>query len=55
MQEIFVQTLNFDMWCQETQHLAPDRCYKRLAEDEAVFEAYRAQVEHDLRVAATFP
>ncbi len=40
-----VQTINFDLWCQETQHLAPDRCDKRLPDDEAAFEAYRAKVE----------
>ena len=38
-------TMNFDMWCQETQHLPPDRCDKRLQSDEATFEAYRARVE----------
>jgi hypothetical protein len=37
--------LNFDLWCQETQHLPPDRCDKRSARDEADFEAYRAKVE----------
>jgi hypothetical protein len=37
--------LNFDLWCQETQHLPPDRCDKRTARDEADFEAYRAKVE----------
>ena len=41
-----VQTMNFDLWCQETQHLPPERCDKRLPEDEQVFEAFRAQVEH---------
>ena len=40
-----VQEMNFDLWCQQTQHLAPDRCDKRLPEDEQTFEAYRAQVE----------
>src|ERR1700749_1969488 len=40
-----VKTINFDLWCQETQHLAPDRCDKRLPEDEAAFEDYRAKVE----------
>ncbi len=40
-----VQTINFDLWCQETQHLAPDRCDKRLPADEAAFEDYRAKVE----------
>src|SRR3954468_7511425 len=40
-----VKTMNFDLWCQETQHLPPDRCDKRTAEDEATFEAYRTQIE----------
>jgi hypothetical protein len=40
-----VQTINFDMWCQETQHLPADRCDKRTPEDEAAFEDYRAKVE----------
>jgi len=40
-----VQTINFDLWCQETQHLPPDRCDKRLPADEAAFNDYRAKVE----------
>jgi hypothetical protein len=40
-----LKPMNFDLWCQETQHLAPDRCDKHLANDEAEFEAYRAKVE----------
>ena len=36
-----VQTMNFDMWCQEQQHLDPDRCDKRTPGDEKDFEAYR--------------
>ncbi len=40
-----VQTINFDLWCQETQHLPADRCDKRGPADEADFEAYRAKVE----------
>jgi hypothetical protein len=40
-----LKTMNFDLWCQETQHLAPDRCDQRLPDDEATFEAYRAKVE----------
>jgi hypothetical protein len=32
--------INFDMWCQEQQHLPPDRCDQRLPEDEKAFEAY---------------
>ena len=44
-QRLDVQTMNFDLWCQETQHLPVARCDKRLPEDEATFEAYRAKVE----------
>lgn len=40
-----VQTMNFDMWCQEQAHLPADRCDKRTAEDEKTFEAYRDQIE----------
>jgi hypothetical protein len=40
-----LETMNFDLWCQETRHLPPERCDKRLASDEADFEAYRAKVE----------
>jgi maltooligosyltrehalose synthase len=40
-----VQTMNFDMWCQEQAHLAPERCDKRTAEDEKTFEDYRAKIE----------
>jgi hypothetical protein len=40
-----VQTMNFDLWCQEQQHLDPDRCDKRTPEDEKAFEAYRDKIE----------
>lgn len=40
-----LRTMNFDMWCQETRHLPPERCDKRLPSDEKQFEAYRAKVE----------
>ena len=40
-----MQDLNFDMWCQETQKLPPDRCDKRTPDDEAAFEQYRDAVE----------
>jgi hypothetical protein len=40
-----VKTMNFDLWCQEQQHLDPDRCDKRLPGDEKDFEAYRAKIE----------
>lgn len=37
--------MNFDMWCQEEQHLPPARCDKRLPEDDAAFQAYRNKIE----------
>lgn len=40
-----VQNMNFDMWCQEEQHLPPERCDKRLPEDDAAFSAYRSKIE----------
>ena len=40
-----VKTMNFDMWCQEQQHLDPDRCDKRLPEDEKTFETFRDKIE----------
>ncbi len=40
-----VQGMNFDMWCQEQQHLPALRCDKRLPEDDAAFNAYRAKIE----------
>ena len=40
-----VKTMNFDLWCQEQQHLAPDRCDKRTPENEKDFDAYRAKIE----------
>ncbi|MBV9549015.1 MAG: hypothetical protein JO256_05010 [Alphaproteobacteria bacterium] len=40
-----VMPLNFDLWCQETAHIAPDRCDKRLPQDNDAFEAYRAKMD----------
>jgi len=40
-----VQDINFDLWCQETAALPPDRCDKRTPDDEAAYEAYRGAVE----------
>jgi len=37
---------SFDMWCQETQHLAPARCDKRLPEDDQAYQAYVNQNEN---------
>ncbi len=36
---------NFDIWCQETQHLPPARCDKRLPQDDAEFQAYANKIE----------
>ena len=35
-----VHNINFDLWCQETQKLPPERCDKRLPEDEKAYESY---------------
>jgi succinylarginine dihydrolase len=40
-----VKPMNFDLWCQETAHIAPDRCDKRLPQDDEAFNAYRAKIE----------
>lgn len=40
-----LQDINFDMWCQEQKHYPPERCDKRLPEDDKEFEAYRRTVE----------
>jgi hypothetical protein len=40
-----IKEMNFDLWCQETAHIAPERCDKRLAEDNDAFEAYRAKIQ----------
>jgi hypothetical protein len=37
--------MNFDLWCQEEQHLPPARCDKRLPQDDAAFTAYRNTIE----------
>lgn len=38
--------MNFDMWCQEEQHLPPERCDKRLPQDDAAFQAYSNKIEN---------
>jgi hypothetical protein len=40
-----LQPMNFDMWCQEQQHLPPARCDKRLPQDDAAFQAYANKIE----------
>jgi len=37
--------INFDMWCQETANLPPDRCDKRLPQDDAAYQEYVAKYE----------
>ena len=32
--------INFDMWCQEHEHLPPDRCDKRLPQDDAAYQTF---------------
>jgi hypothetical protein len=41
----YVQEVNFDLWCQETEGLPASRCDQRTPDDEAKFEAYRDRVE----------
>ena len=38
--------INFDMWCQEERHLPPERCDKRLPQDDADYQAYVAKIEN---------
>ena len=40
-----VRTLDFDLWCQQTQRYAADRCTARRPEDVKAFEDYRATIE----------
>ena len=40
-----VRNLDFDLWCQQTQRYAADRCAARRPEDVKAFEDYRATVE----------
>lgn len=37
--------MNFDLWCQETKHYPPERCDKRLPQDDKEFQAYVAQIQ----------
>lgn len=39
------RTMNFDLWCQETQRYPVDRCMERRADDVKAFEDYRAVIE----------
>jgi hypothetical protein len=40
-----VRTMDFDLWCQQTQRYASTRCAARRPEDVKAFEDYRASVE----------
>jgi hypothetical protein len=40
-----LQPMNFDLWCQEHEHLPPARCDKRLPQDDAAFQAYSNKIE----------
>ena len=40
-----VKTMTFELWCQETQRYAPERCQARRPADVAAFESYRAAIE----------
>lgn len=40
-----LQSLNFDMWCQETQKLPPARCDRRSPADDAAFQTFSNKLE----------
>jgi hypothetical protein len=40
-----VQTMDFDLWCQQTQRYAAERCSARRPEDVKAFEDYRSSIE----------
>lgn len=40
-----VEDMNFDLWCQEQAHLAPQRCDRRTADDERSFEDFQKQID----------
>jgi hypothetical protein len=40
-----VQSMNFDLWCQETQRHSVDRCDQRRLEDLEEFATYRNLIE----------
>ncbi|SRR6266567_287518 len=40
-----VRTMDFDLWCQQTQRYAAERCAARRAEDVKAFEDYRSSIE----------
>ena len=40
-----LRTMDFDLWCQQTQRYSADRCAARRAEDVRAFEDYRSSIE----------
>lgn len=40
-----VRTMDFDLWCQQTQRYVAERCAQRRPEDLQAFENYRASIE----------
>jgi hypothetical protein len=44
-QSVDLHEMNFDLWCQQEANLPPERCDKRLPDDNARFEAYRKKIE----------
>jgi hypothetical protein len=44
--QLDLHEMNFDMWCQEHEHLPPARCDKRLPKDDAAFQAYVNLIEN---------
>lgn len=40
-----VKTMDFDLWCQQTQRYAVERCTARRPEDTKAFEDYRSSIE----------
>lgn len=43
--QLNLHEINFDMWCQEQQHLPPSRCDKRLPADDAAYQSYVNTIE----------
>lgn len=44
-QSVSLTEMNFDLWCQQQANLPPERCDKRLPEDDARFEAYQKKIQ----------
>ena len=40
-----VRTIDFDLWCQQTQRYTAERCAARRPEDVRAFEDYRSSIE----------